>query len=175
MSMMTSQITSFTIVYSIVYLSVYQRKHQSSASLAFVQGIHRWPVNSQHKGPVMQKMFPFDDVIMNIGVSGSPTMTHTARQVYVCHMFYPIHEYSNWHKAVSMIYKVIKCSFIKYHSCLENNTIAFRHLTADIYPDSKVHGANMGPIWDRQDPGGPHVGHMNFAIWDIHSEHDSSA
>ena len=34
-------------------------------------------------------------------------------------------------------------------------------------PDSKVHGANMGPIWGRQDPGGPHVGPMNFAIWDI--------
>ena len=32
--------------------------------------------------------------------------------------------------------------------------------------DSKVHGANMGPIWGRQDPGGPHVGPMNFAIWD---------
>ena len=33
-------------------------------------------------------------------------------------------------------------------------------------PDSKVHGANMRPIWGRQDPGGPHVGPMNFAIWD---------
>ena len=32
-------------------------------------------------------------------------------------------------------------------------------------PDSKVHGANMGPIWGRQDPGGPHVGPMNIAIW----------
>ena len=32
-------------------------------------------------------------------------------------------------------------------------------------PDSKVHGTNMGPIWGRQDPGGPHVGPMNFAIW----------
>ena len=32
-------------------------------------------------------------------------------------------------------------------------------------PDSKVHGANMGPIGGRQDPGGPHVGPMNFAIW----------
>ena len=31
--------------------------------------------------------------------------------------------------------------------------------------DSKVHGANIGPIWGRQDPGGPHVGPMNFAIW----------
>ena len=33
-------------------------------------------------------------------------------------------------------------------------------------PNSKVHGANMGPIWGRQDPGGPHVCPMNFAIWD---------
>ena len=35
----------------------------------------------------------------------------------------------------------------------------------NVYPDSKVHGANMGPTWDRQDPGGPHVGPMNLAIW----------
>ena len=35
----------------------------------------------------------------------------------------------------------------------------------NIYPDSKVHGVNMGPIWGRQDPGGPHVGPVNFAIW----------
>ena len=33
------------------------------------------------------------------------------------------------------------------------------------FPDSKVHGANMGPIWGRRDPDGPHVGPMNFAIW----------
>ena len=32
-------------------------------------------------------------------------------------------------------------------------------------PNNKVHGANMGPIWGRQDPGVPHVGPMNFAIW----------
>ena len=38
---------------------------------------------------------------------------------------------------------------------------------SDTTPDSKVHGANMGPIWGRQDPGGPHVGPMNFAIWDV--------
>ena len=42
----------------------YQRKHQSSASLAFVREIHRGPVNSPHKWPVTRKMFPFDDVIM---------------------------------------------------------------------------------------------------------------
>ena len=35
------------------------------------------------------------------------------------------------------------------------------------HPDSKVHGVNMGPIWGRQDPGGPHVDPMNFAIWAV--------
>ena len=40
-----------------------------------------------------------------------------------------------------------------------------KHKYIESYPDSKVHGANMGPIWGRQDPGGPHVGPMNFAIW----------
>ena len=34
-------------------------------------------------------------------------------------------------------------------------------------PDSKVQGANMGPIWGRKDPGGPHVGPINFAIWGV--------
>ena len=33
------------------------------------------------------------------------------------------------------------------------------------YPDSKVNGANMGPIWGRQDPGGPHEGPINLGIW----------
>ena len=64
MDTMASQITSLTIVYSTVYLGADQRKHQSSASLAFVWGIHRGPVNSPHKRPVTRKMFPFDDVIM---------------------------------------------------------------------------------------------------------------
>ena len=63
MSTMASQITS---VYSAVYSGADQRKHQSSASLAFVRGIHRSPVNSPHKGPVTRKMSPFDDVIMNL-------------------------------------------------------------------------------------------------------------
>ena len=39
-----------------------QRKSQSSVSLAFVRGIHRWPVDSPHKGPVTQKMCPLDDI-----------------------------------------------------------------------------------------------------------------
>ena len=64
MGAMASQITSLTIVYSTVYSDADQRKHQSSASLAFVWWIHRRPVNSLHKWPVTRKMFPFDDVIM---------------------------------------------------------------------------------------------------------------
>ena len=53
MTTMATQITSLTVVYSTVYSDADQRKHQSSASLAFVWG-----------GPVTRKMFPFDDVIM---------------------------------------------------------------------------------------------------------------
>ena len=50
--------------YSTVYSDTGQRKHQSSASLAFVRIIHRGPVNSPHKWPVARKMLPFGDVIM---------------------------------------------------------------------------------------------------------------
>ena len=64
MGEIASQITSLKIVYSTVYSDADQRKHQSSASLAFVRAIHRGPVNSPHKWPVTRKMFPFDDVIM---------------------------------------------------------------------------------------------------------------
>ena len=63
-SAMVSQITNLTIVYSTVYSGAEQRKPQSSTSMAFVRGIHRWPVNSPHKEPVTRKVFPFDDVIM---------------------------------------------------------------------------------------------------------------
>ena len=60
MGTIASQITSPTIVYSTVYSDADQRKHQSSASLAFVRGIHRRPVNSPHKWPITRKMFPFN-------------------------------------------------------------------------------------------------------------------
>ena len=61
---MASQITGVSIVCSTVCSGTDQRKDQSFPSLAFVRGIHWWLVDSPHKGPVMQKMFPFDDVIM---------------------------------------------------------------------------------------------------------------
>ena len=77
MGAMASQITSLTIVYSIVYIGTDLRKHQSSASLAFVRGIHRGPVNSPHKGTITRKMFPFDDVIM-----------HDKITVIECHVYW---------------------------------------------------------------------------------------
>ena len=79
MGAMASQITSLPVVYSTVYSGADQRKHQSSASLTFVRGIHRWPVNSAHKWPVTRQMFSFDNVIMaqNFLHSRGHTMTKT--------------------------------------------------------------------------------------------------
>ena len=54
----------------------------------------------------------------------------------------------------------IQCA--RQWTCHDLVTLGF-----DAIPDSNVHGASMGPIWGRQDPGGPHVGAMNFAIWDV--------
>ena len=65
MNTMAPQVTSLMIVYSTVYSDTDQRKHQSSASLAFVRGIRKWSLNSSHKWPVTWKMFPFDDAIIS--------------------------------------------------------------------------------------------------------------
>ena len=73
MGTIASQITRLTSVYSTVYSGTDQNKHQSSASPAFVWVIHRGPVNSHHKGPVTRKMFPFDDIIMNLLIGTSNT------------------------------------------------------------------------------------------------------
>ena len=79
MGTMSSQITSLTIVYSTVYSGSDRRKYQSFASLDFVRGIHRGPVNSPHKWPVTRKIFPFDDVIMawNYSTGRPPQKSHT--------------------------------------------------------------------------------------------------
>ena len=63
MSTMASQVIGVSIV-CFTFCSRADKKHQSSASLAFVRGIHCWLVDSPYKGPVMRKEFPFDDVIM---------------------------------------------------------------------------------------------------------------
>ena len=87
MGAMASQITSLTITYSTVYSGTDQRKHQSSATLAFARGIHRWPVNSPHKWPVTQKLFLYHDVIMNMSMTplmGPTSTTFLIADQYLC-------------------------------------------------------------------------------------------
>ena len=74
------------ILYSTAYSGTDQRKHQGSASLAFVRGIHRWPVNPPHKRPVMLKMFPFDDVIMCHVHKFTDTQSYATK----CILLYPV-------------------------------------------------------------------------------------
>ena len=64
--------------------------------------------------------------------------------------------------------------FVCYNKDVESQAINYQFYgmyaqSTHAYPDSKVDGANTGPIWGRQGPGGPHVGPMNFAIWVINS------
>ena len=78
MSATASQITDNATVCSTDCPGAHQRKHQSSAPLAFVRGIHRWPVDSPHKWPVTRKMFPYDGVvIIYVAHYG-----HTAGEIY---------------------------------------------------------------------------------------------
>ena len=102
MSVMASEITSLTIDYSTVYSD--QTKHQSSASLPFVRGIHRWPVNFPHIGPVTRKMFPFDDVIKylvhpswlaDVSTTGE-FLAHRASNAETVYIWWRRHELHIW-------------------------------------------------------------------------------
>ena len=117
MGAMASQITSLPIVYSTVYSDADQRKHQSPASLAFVWGIHRGPVNSPHKWPVTQKMFPYDDVIMiqitYLAIQGG---IFSSRNVHMTNESLHIHfpTYFNWTWVQHLL--ITKISNVIYHS-----------------------------------------------------------
>ena len=95
MGVIASQITSL-IVNSAVYSGADQSKHQSSASLAFVWGIHRGPVNSPHKWPVTRKMFPFDDVIMYIPDPNSLQMHRRHSQCWTQKYTYFFKYFIHW-------------------------------------------------------------------------------
>ena len=95
-SSMASKKNSVLVVYLIVCSGADQRKHQSSMSLAFVKGIHCWLVNSPHNGPVMWKMFPFDDVIMKIRT---------------------VHKRSVFHWIPSILQMPTHLSCCQYHGC----------------------------------------------------------
>ena len=72
MSAMAPQIRGVSIVCLGVCSDTDKGKHRSSASLAFVRRIHRWPVDFPHKGSVTRKMFSFDDVMICLGVWACP-------------------------------------------------------------------------------------------------------
>ena len=84
MTTMASQITSLTVVYSIVYSGVDQRKHQSSVSLAFVRVI-----------PVTRKMLPFDDVIMTTDFTSAHQRIATSNIHF--------HPKSKWRKYIFLL------------------------------------------------------------------------
>ena len=108
MTMLASQITSLPVVCSIVYSDVNQRKHQSSASLAFVREIHRGPVNFPHKWPVTRKMFPFDDVIMQCKCPISHSTPLLTRNVlsgaHFCSKVVYCAIRDSWKRLVSLVY-----------------------------------------------------------------------
>ena len=129
MSAMASQITSLTIVYSTVCWGADLRQHQSSASLAFVKGIHRKPVNSPHKGPVKRKKFPFDDVIMS-HPKHTNCLISQARCMVTYHIYITCREISGlqrgpflqkrcWHiwLSIELIRKSISYTE-RYHMCV---------------------------------------------------------
>ena len=121
------------IIYSTVYSDADQRKHQSSASLAFVWGIHRDRWIPRTKGQLLGKIFHL--------------MTSSCVIILNKHFLNPT--------AIK-----VKAWTSNYNPDKRTHVILIHP-----FPDCKVHGSNMGPIWGRQDPGGPHVGPMNFAIW----------
>ena len=56
--------------YDCLLMRLFRQRSKKTSKLrvtGFVRGIHRWPVNSPHKGPVTRKMFPFDDIFMAFG------------------------------------------------------------------------------------------------------------
>ena len=85
MNAMTYLIPAVSIDYSTVCSGADRRKHQIPASLAFVRGIHRWPVNYPHKGPVSRKKLPFDYVIMTGGMAVRYATTNRAQLMNCTH------------------------------------------------------------------------------------------
>ena len=116
MSAMAFQITSLTIVYSIVYSGADQRKHQSSASIAFVRRIHRWPGNSPQKGPITRKMFPFDDVIMHCNCERRTWMRMRTCLANLLHI-YPINTLSPGPKWLFICRRHFQIPFIEKIIC----------------------------------------------------------
>ena len=101
MSAMDPEIICVSIAHSTVSSVADQRKHQSSASLAFVKGIHRWTVNFTQKCPVARKMFPFDDVMMR----------------NLIHKCMPNIEFLLYFKVMDYLYDIDMSHYIRVSAC----------------------------------------------------------
>ena len=108
-----------------------QRKHQSSASLAFVRGIHRWPVNSPHKWPVTRKMFPFYDVIMWSRKGHDPLLQFVRFRT-------PIWIWSKWLHTLNYTtwLSMYQQKFSKYNFTKKLHCISFYWSTSDLQAKS---------------------------------------
>ena len=142
MSRMASQITSRKIVYSTVYSGT--DEHQSSASLAFVREIHRWLVNSPHKGPVTRGMFPFDDVIMH---SFSSWWGHLVAGPSMCDTFVPVRPESVFHP-LTVVAQITTFVWHREQSCLRDDESEraiwydeIFHLVAFLVPPCVIHSS----------------------------------
>ena len=136
MGAIASQITSLTIVYSTVYSGADQRKHQSSGALAFVRGIHRGPVNSLHKWPVTQKMFPFDDfIIISMKTPSYQYRNFHGKDEMASHQFYLDKRNPNNQKEDLNINKVIFLTFcVITKRCFHQICIASTSCKWDSWP-----------------------------------------
>ena len=142
MGTIASQITSLTIVYSTVYSDADQRKHQSSASLAFVRGIHRGPVNAPHKWPVTRKMVPFDDVIMTWNKMWPDAYAALLLHIHTCkqHYWHSLPLSTNdvlTHPSPGKMAAIWQTTFSNAFFLCENDTILIK-ISPKIVPRSEV-------------------------------------
>ena len=135
MGAIASQITSPTFIYSTVYSDADQRKHQSSASLAFVRGIHRGSVNSPHKWPVTRKMLPFDDIIMKIRLP--TTCRNVALSCATCLLSLKI-----WNRRSRVLNITIDLAATQFARAIT--------LFSDVKPASNDFGCICEQIWKEQ-------------------------
>ena len=134
MGAIASQITSLTIVYSTVYSRADPRKHQSFASLAFVWGIHRWPVTSpaqmasnaenvsiwwrHHKSYTLK---PLQDRKPRL-TSGLPSQRQTLRKAFPCAYVIIAQEYSYQRKIITKS-MLMKIDCLGIHTCFASPTL----------------------------------------------------